>query len=304
MTHKRKFLIISISIGLAIIITSVFIVLSFTVWKPEIKPPQETTLPENPTPEPEPEPEPEPDKLKSFNSVLKIQKDDSEQNTAMNYAEIDLSPDFSIENVFYNMDAQEGELINLNIGISNIGNVNLSNFKVQAFGQTVETISKVSIGEYSYISVDILFKKNNDVELITVISNGVERNYELRVQYSDIRLNGNVSIKSDKQFFNFVITNVEDQDETVELIVYKGGEIVYNKRITITGASSVEINLDFDNLQVGDNLFCEIITNENDRYQIDNSVVLRSIKDTTIINEAYNPFCNILQIAKGVLYGE
>ena len=82
-------------------------------------------------------------------------------------------------------------------------------------------------GEYSFISVDLLFKKNSDVELITVISNGVERSYELRVQYSDIKIGGNVSIKSGKQFFNLIITNAELRDEKVDLVVYKGEEIIY-----------------------------------------------------------------------------
>ena len=86
MTHKKKSILISISICLVIIIASVFIALSFTVWESGNKSSQETTQPENPNPEqPNPEEptieEPEPDKLKDFNSVFKIQKDDSEQKT-------------------------------------------------------------------------------------------------------------------------------------------------------------------------------------------------------------------------------
>lgn len=61
MTHKKKLLIISISISLAVVIAITFITLAFTVWKPKVKTTQEW--------------------LNDFKTCLVSSKDDSEQKT-------------------------------------------------------------------------------------------------------------------------------------------------------------------------------------------------------------------------------
>lgn len=61
MTHKKKLLIISISISLAVVIAITFITLAFTVWKPKVKTAQEW--------------------LNDFKTCLVLSKDDSEQKT-------------------------------------------------------------------------------------------------------------------------------------------------------------------------------------------------------------------------------
>lgn len=61
MTHKKKILIISISVGLAVAIAVTFITLAFTVWKQPSKTTQEW--------------------LNDFKTCLVLSKDDSEQKT-------------------------------------------------------------------------------------------------------------------------------------------------------------------------------------------------------------------------------
>ncbi len=61
MTHKKKILIISISVGLAVAIAVMFITLAFTVWKPKVKTTQEW--------------------LNDFKDCLVLSKEDSEQKT-------------------------------------------------------------------------------------------------------------------------------------------------------------------------------------------------------------------------------
>lgn len=223
---------------------------------------------------------------------------DDESNTFINFTEVELSTDFSIDYAFYNTDAIDGDLITLTIGISNCGNVNLNDFSIYAFGQIIEVKSKILVGQYEFVSADFIFTKSGEVETIKVISNGLEKNYDLQVEFSDVSIEGKVYINSGEQIFDLFLSNNQDRNELVNLYVYINGELSSSESFMLNDNFVLEMKFTFDNLDKGDKLYFEIIVNGTDRCYSDNSILLTSLINTHIQEDLYNPYNSLLNTCK------
>ncbi len=185
--------------------------------------------------------------------------------------------------------------------IYNSGDFVLDDIVITGYGITHTIDSVIGVGEIGYIDLEFNVSRFSENEVFTISAGGKSKEYVLSTAFVDIKLIGEVVIENGEQ--KFIITIINDSDFVADCIIniYINGKLLKSEDILVEALEEKKLTFILDNLNIGDSVCFDIVSDKEDVNNCDNTKIFSSLIDTNknIIQE--NIYKQLLSQAKGFL---